>query len=87
MACGLPAFVSTEVGCAADLVMPGLTGESFACGDVEALSSLLSRYGADPTRLAGMGEQACRRVMTGYTFDRVVQGVMDSLGSATGKTA
>ncbi|MFT3807433.1 glycosyltransferase family 4 protein [Arenimonas sp.] len=87
MACGLPALVSDQVGCAADLVVPGLTGEVFGCGDVNALSALLGRYGGECDKLAAMGEQARHRVATGYTFDLVVRGVLDALRSVTGRDA
>lgn len=38
MACGVPAIVSDAVGCAPDLIEPGVTGEIFPCGDVAALA-------------------------------------------------
>jgi len=81
MACGVPAFVSTQVGCAADLVQPGVTGEVFPCGDVAALAALLRRYAEQPARLGEMGNLARQRVFDGYNFDLVVEGVMASIGS------
>jgi len=85
MACGLPAFVSSQVGCAADLVLPGVTGEVFPCGDIDALSELLRRYADQPGRLEEMGELARRRVFDGYNFDKVVEGVIASIESVAGK--
>ena len=38
MACGVPAVVSDVVGCAPDLIEPGVTGEVFPGGDVSALA-------------------------------------------------
>ena len=38
MAAGLPAIVSQLCGCAADMIEEGLTGFSYPCGDVGALS-------------------------------------------------
>jgi glycosyltransferase involved in cell wall biosynthesis len=38
MACGLPAVVSSLVGCAEDLVTPGVTGEVFPFGEWDSLS-------------------------------------------------
>ncbi|MBS0219592.1 MAG: glycosyltransferase family 4 protein [Proteobacteria bacterium] len=41
MACGAPAIVSDVVGCAPDLIQPGVTGEIFPCGDVPALAQAI----------------------------------------------
>ncbi len=76
MACGLPAFVSDQVGCAADLISIGKTGESFACGDVSALAGLIVRYASVPERLHEMGVTARARVNADYHFGRVVDGVL-----------
>lgn len=43
MASGLPCVVSTRVGCAPDLVVPGETGECFEAGDIASLSFALRR--------------------------------------------
>jgi glycosyltransferase involved in cell wall biosynthesis len=85
MACGLPALVSDQVGCAVDLVTPGVTGDSYACGDVDALASLLARYAPDAAGLARMGQAARARVHSDYNFDRVVEGAVSALRSVQGK--
>jgi glycosyltransferase involved in cell wall biosynthesis len=41
MACGIPAIVSDAVGCGPDLIEAGLTGATFALGDVGALASAI----------------------------------------------
>jgi len=79
MACGLPAFVSDQVGCAADLISIGKTGDSFACGDVAALAGLIVRYAGAPERLREMGAAARARVSVDYHFGRVVDGVVAAL--------
>lgn len=38
MACGLPAIVSDACGCVPDLIVEGVTGHSYPCGDIEALT-------------------------------------------------
>lgn len=83
MACGLPALVSDQVGCAVDLVTPGATGEVFGCGDVAALAALLARYAEKREALAQMGQAAQARVLDGYNFGRVVDGVMAALTFVT----
>ncbi len=86
MACGLPALVSDQVGCAADLVTPGVTGDVFACGDVESLSGLLGTYGRSPERLRQCGATARERVAAHYNFERVVDGVVDALQKVCKRT-
>lgn len=43
MAVGVPALVSTHVGCRADLIVEGVTGWSFPAGDESALTATLAR--------------------------------------------
>jgi glycosyltransferase involved in cell wall biosynthesis len=81
MACGLTAIVSDQVGSAVDLVTPGLTGERFPCGDVNAFAGCIEELSRDPARLAAMGKSARERVNGGYTFDHVVEGVVAALAS------
>lgn len=58
MCMGLPAIVSDHVGCARDLVLPGVTGLVFPAGDVAALRDALRATFADPARLRSWGERA-----------------------------
>ena len=83
MACGLPALVSDQVGCAVDLVTPGVTGEVFGCGNVAAMAALLGRYAEKREALAQMGQAAQVRVLDGYNFGRVVDGAMAALTFVT----
>jgi glycosyltransferase involved in cell wall biosynthesis len=41
MACGVPAVVSSAVGCGPDLVEPGVTGATFRTGDVAGMAAAL----------------------------------------------
>lgn len=63
MACGLPCFVSDQVGCGPDLVSSNETGYIFRKGDTDALASLVQYSGNDPASLNTMGERA--RTQTG----------------------
>jgi glycosyltransferase involved in cell wall biosynthesis len=76
MACGRPAIVSERVGCAADLVTPGVTGEIFPFGDAAALAKKMVELAGDPHRLQGMGEQARTRVMRHYGVQQSVDGTL-----------
>jgi glycosyltransferase involved in cell wall biosynthesis len=46
MACGRPAIVSDEVGCAPDLVEPGVTGFTYPVGDAPALAARMVEIAA-----------------------------------------
>lgn len=81
MASGLPALVSDQVGSAIDLVTAGVTGETYPCGDVAALSALIGGAAAADAGLDAMGARARARVLSDYNFDRVVDGVMVALAS------
>lgn len=85
MACGLPALVSDQVGCAVDLVSPDVTGAVFGCGDVAALSEQLAALSHSPERLREMGANARRRVHSEYNYRQVLAGVLDSLESVRRK--
>ena len=81
MACGLPALVSDQAGCASDLVTAGQTGDTFACGNIDELAGLMGRYAARPDLLQQMGSEARRCVLANFNFDRVVDGVLAALQS------
>ncbi|MEI6030933.1 MAG: glycosyltransferase [Synechococcaceae cyanobacterium ELA739] len=79
MACGLPALVSYLVGCAEDLVEPGLTGEVFPCGNTIALAAAMTRIAADPERSRSMGRNACERVSSQYTAATSAAGIREAV--------
>lgn len=76
MACGRPAIVSDRVGCAADLVIPGVTGEIFPFADCAALARKLVDLAAKPQQLRAMGEQARSRVTQHYGVQQSVEGAL-----------
>lgn len=78
MACGRPAFVSDRVGCHPDLVLPGVTGDVFPFGDVEALATLWRRFAEQPALLREMGAAAQRHV-TAYSIEVLVTGSLQAL--------
>ncbi len=79
MACGLPAIVSDQVGCAEDLVIPGLSGAVFPCRDVEALAGALRAMAADPAAAARMGEAAKALVLERFGVEQARDGVLQAL--------
>jgi len=82
MACGLPAIVSDQVGCAEDLVQPGHTGLVFPCGNAAALSLALGAMSRDPAAAARMGQTARERVMGRYGIAEAAAGVLEGLRRA-----
>lgn len=79
MACGLPAAVSDRVGCAEDLVEPGVTGYVYPSGDAEALARGFVALACDPAARRRQGETARRRVLSEYTVGRAVEGTLTAL--------
>ena len=79
MACGLPAVVSSGVGCAEDLVEDGVTGFVYTAGNAEELAARLVDMAADGETRQAMGERARQRVVTGYSVERAVEGTLAAL--------
>ncbi len=79
MACGVPAIVSDEVGCAPDLIVDGQTGFTYACGSVPALAECLMRMASGtPEARRAMGRHATERV-AGFTPQAAAAGVVDAV--------
>ena len=75
MACGLPAVVSDQVGCAEDLVEQGVTGLRYPCGDTDALAACLAAMARDPVAAARMGQAARERVEEHFTIEAAAAGI------------
>lgn len=73
-----PVVVSSHVGCASDLVIPGRTGWIFSAGCQKALTHCLSEALADPIRLKTMGS-AARDHVANYSYANVTRGLRDAL--------
>jgi len=79
MACGLPAVVSDQVGCAEDLVLEGRTGFVVPCGDVPALVERMARLAGDPAEASRMGAAARERVERDYTIEAAAAGIRQAV--------
>jgi glycosyltransferase involved in cell wall biosynthesis len=79
LAHGVPCVVSSAVGCAEDLVIPGQTGEVFEVGSAAGLASAIARADA----LVGRSEvrEACRACVSGYSVDRAACGIVQAYRS------
>ncbi len=74
---GVPAVVSSHVGCGRDLIEEGVTGWSFPAGDSSALCRALVRA-AGPERV-GCGERLGTMVLHNYSFPRAAEGLMQAI--------
>jgi glycosyltransferase involved in cell wall biosynthesis len=73
LAHGLPCIVSDQVGCAPDLITPGVTGEIFESGSVSSLSWALQRA----TALVGKStvRDQCRARVSAYSVEHAAAGI------------
>lgn len=62
MACGLPAIVSHACGCLPDLILDGVTGYSYPCGDTVALAALMAQVVNTPGLAAGLSGAALEHI-------------------------
>ncbi len=74
MASGIPCVVSDQVGCAPDLIAPGVTGETFPVGDVRALSAALERVRR--RRSEHDFASACRDRVAAHSFEAATNGLL-----------
>lgn len=78
MSCGIPAIVSDRVGAGLDLVSPGLTGDVYPVGDVQALACCLRKLLLSPMSATHMGRSA-REKMTTWSYRENVEGWIQAL--------
>jgi glycosyltransferase involved in cell wall biosynthesis len=73
---GLPCVVSNAVGCAPDLIDPGITGEVFEADSADSLSAAILRG----LGLAARSDirNSCRDKVSGYTVDKAAEGIADA---------
>lgn len=81
MACGLPAIVSDQVGCHADLV-DASTGSVFGCGDTEALSACIRRL-ADDSEMRSRLSTGARARVAAYSVEALTAGTVKALDAVT----
>jgi glycosyltransferase involved in cell wall biosynthesis len=83
MASGRPAVVSRSAGCCADLVVEGLTGHAFDCGDTAALAEILAAYIRDPAAAAREGAAAAGHIRA-FGLDAAAAGIIQALQAVAG---
>lgn len=80
MACGVPALVSDQVGCGADLVIPGNTGLTFRCGDIKDLAQKMIWMTENSDGLRRMGRNAHAHIQE-YTMETATRGLLEALNA------
>ncbi len=78
---GLPAVVSSRVGCHRDLVIPGETGAVFPEGDAGGLAVAIRDLIQDPEACETMGNRA-RQHISCFTTEKSIDGILEALGMA-----
>lgn len=83
-ACGKPAIVSDQIGCAQDLIRSGVTGWTFSFGNWGELASLLKRVSEE---LVGDTDYAlaCRTKVAEYSPSRAADGIAAAACALTGR--
>lgn len=81
MACGTPAIVSTHVGCAADLVIPGETGWTFPARDRPALTTTLQEAARALRAAPDAYAPAVRARIANYSYAAATAGLLVLLKS------
>jgi glycosyltransferase involved in cell wall biosynthesis/UDP-N-acetylglucosamine:LPS N-acetylglucosamine transferase len=84
MACGLPAIVSSSVGCAPDLVKDGYTGFQYTCGDTEKLTNQLLYVCENPELSKRMGMNAQKLIHEEYSLEHVARSVETAMKRING---
>lgn len=80
MCASLPIIASREIGSVADLVRDGENGATFDATDVAGLTKALAPLLSDDAARQQMGA-ASRTIISGWSYDRCVQGLRDALVS------
>lgn len=82
MASGLPAIVSSHVGCGPDLIECGKTGWIFDAEQPEKLRQILKTIADDPGILEETSSNA-RNHIQNYSYDQASRGLIEALESIT----
>lgn len=78
MAAGKAVLVSTKVGCAADLVKPGINGEVFKSNNLNDLMQKLKELTKNKEKLIEMGIQS-QKIIQDWSFEKQVKAIVDTI--------
>ncbi len=83
---GLPALVSSGVGCAPDLIVEGETGFVFESGNAGELAGLIRRLLAELPAARDRYRQACRQRVAGFGARQAAEGLHRAIRLAAAQT-
>ena len=83
MVCGMPVVVSSNCGCAEDLVRPGQNGFVFDPNSETALAEAMSHYSANPAEIAAHGEFS-RKLIADFTPRQAAASMVDCFEKLAG---
>lgn len=78
MAAGKAILVSDKVGCATDLVSPGINGEIFKSRDLTDLKQKLKVFTENQNKLAQMG-LASQKIIKDWSFEKQVNQIIEAI--------
>lgn len=78
MAAGKAVLVSTKVGCAADLVKPGINGRVFRSNDLNDLMQKLGELTGSKEKLTKMGIKS-QQIIQNWSFEKQVKAIVDTI--------
>ncbi len=81
MTFGVPAVVSDTVGCAPDLVLPGVTGAIFKCGDASALAGAIETVRCQSAQYPGQLHENVLAHIRYYSVEASVAGIVAAIES------
>jgi glycosyltransferase involved in cell wall biosynthesis len=74
MACGKPVLVSDKVGCAVDLVKPGVNGYILKNGDLDSLYTCLKELTVSQKKMQEYGKQSAD-IIKGWSFTKIAEAI------------
>jgi glycosyltransferase involved in cell wall biosynthesis len=74
--CGLPAIVSSHVGCGPDLIEDGVTGWIFEAGNTEELRKCLCEAASNRHRLGQIGSTLQRAVLSDFSYESATRALL-----------
>jgi glycosyltransferase involved in cell wall biosynthesis len=83
MACGVPCFVSDQVGCGPDMISAGETGAVFPLGDTKGLAHMMSDFDKNKEQLSRMRRRA-REQAQKYTVSVAVERTLCAVKAVSG---
>ena len=74
--CGLPAIVSSHVGCGPDLIQSGINGWIFGAGNTEELRKCLCEAASNRHRLGQIGSTLQRAVLSDFSYESATRALL-----------